>query len=276
MAIISLKGVTFSYDQNASALNDINLEIEKGQYLAIVGHNGSGKSTLARIFNGLLIPEQGDVFVDGISLNDKTKLFEARSKVGVVFQNPDNQLVASIVEDDIAFGPENLGICREEIGKRIEYALKSVGMEEFRRSSPERLSGGQKQRIAIAGVLALKPDVIVLDESTSMLDPEGRQDVLRAVKKLNEEGVTVVTITHYMEEVVDADRVIVLNGGRIVLDGTPEEVFRNKEIIKNSGLELPYVSYIAEKLKQKGVDIQGEILTEKGLVEELCRLKRKI
>jgi energy-coupling factor transporter ATPase len=213
--------------------------------------------------------------VDGLDTSIKENQFKIRENVGVVFQNPDNQLVASIVVDDVAFGPENLGLPREEIGSRIDFALSAVGMESFRNSSPERLSGGQKQRIAIAGVLALKPQILVLDESTSMLDPEGRREVLKVVKKLNKEnGVTVIAITHYMEEVVDADRVIVINDGEVAMNGSPEEIFKEKQTLKSYGLELPLASYIAEKLREKGVDIPEAILTEKQLSEALCKLKQ--
>jgi energy-coupling factor transport system ATP-binding protein len=223
-----------------------------------------------------LLPDTGKIFVEGLDSTDKNNQFKIRETVGVIFQNPDNQLVASIVEDDVAFGPENLGLSREETGKRIDFALNAVGMQSFRKSSPERLSGGQKQRIAIAGVLALQPKILVLDESTSMLDPEGRREVLKVVKKLNREnGVTVIAITHYMEEVVDADRVVVINDGTVALTGTPEEIFKQKQQLKSYGLELPLASYIAEKLREKGVDIPHTILTEQQLSEALCKLKQK-
>ena len=274
MSLITLSDVSFSYDDKHKAIKNLSLSVEKGEYIAIIGHNGSGKSTLAKLFNALAVPTKGTVVVDGFSSSDKKDLFEIRKRVGVVFQNPDNQLVASIVEDDVAFGPENLGVKREEIGERIDFALKSVGMEKYRRSSPTRLSGGQKQRIAIAGVLALKPQVLVLDESTAMLDPKGRKEVLEVVKKLNkEQGVTVITITHYMDEVIDADRVIVLNDGEITLIGSPKEIFSQKEKLKACGLELPLATYIASKLIEKGVRIDGEILTPTQLKETLCALK---
>ncbi len=277
MPIISLENVNFSYDQQIDVIKNLTLSIEQGEYVCIIGHNGSGKSTLARLFNGLNLPTSGKVIVNGLETTDKKKTFEVRKTVGVVFQNPDNQIVASIVEDDVAFGPENLGVPRAEIGERIEYALNAVDMLEFRNSSPERLSGGQKQRIAIAGVLALKPQVIVLDESTSMLDPEGREEVLKAVKKLNkEQGVTVIAITHYMEEVLDADRVIALEQGEIAFTGTPEEVFSDEQRLKKAGLELPLLTYISAKLKENGLQIEGTPLTEEELVEEICVLKRKI
>ena len=273
MAQITVKDVNFSYDKKNNALKNVNFSVEKGEYIAVIGHNGSGKSTLARLLNGLLKPDSGEIVVDGFTVGDKKTLFEVRKRVGVVFQNPDNQLVASIVEDDVAFGPENLGIAREEIKERIDFALNAVGMEQFRKSTPTRLSGGQKQRIAIAGVLALKPDVLILDESTAMLDPKGRKEVLSVVKKLNkEQGVTVIAITHYMEEVIDANRVIVMDDGEIVMQGTPSEIFAQGEKIKKIGLELPLATYVAEKLLQKGVDL-GRVLTEQDLVEELCGLE---
>ncbi len=272
VSLISLKNVSFSYDKRHNALENLSFDVERGEYLAVIGHNGSGKSTLARLLNALLLPDEGSITVDGLSIADKQNLFEIRKRVGVVFQNPDNQIVASIVEDDIAFGPENLGVKREEIANRIDFALKAVNMEEFRKSSPTRLSGGQKQRIAIAGVLALNPQVLILDESTAMLDPQGRKEVLQVVKKLNEEkGVTVIAITHYMEEVVDADRVIVLDNGKMVMQDTPREIFKREEELKAIGLELPLASYIAQKLRNAGVDIPKGILTETELTEALCK-----
>ena len=271
--LISLKNVSFSYDKHHNALENLSFEVKKGEYLAVIGHNGSGKSTLARLLNALIIPDSGEILVDGFSVNDKKNTFEIRKRVGVVFQNPDNQLVASIVEDDIAFGPENLGVKREEIAKRIDFALKAVNMEEFRKSSPTRLSGGQKQRIAIAGVLALNPQVLILDESTAMLDPQGRKEVLEVVKNLNKEkGVTVIAITHYMEEVVDADRVIVLDGGKKVMEDIPREIFKRESELKAIGLELPLASYIARKLRNSGLEIPKGILTESELAEALCKL----
>ena len=276
MPILTTENVSFSYDKKTNAINNVNLSIESGEYVAIIGHNGSGKSTLARLFNALINPTSGEITVDGMSTRDKKNLAKIRETVGVVFQNPDNQLVASIVVDDVAFGPENLGLSREEIGSRIDFALSAVGMENFRNASPERLSGGQKQRVAIAGVLALKPKILVLDEATSMLDPEGRKDVLDVVKKLNKEnGVTVIAITHYMEEVVGADRVIVVNDGAVAFTGTPEEVFAQKEMLNNFGLELPISAYIAQKLREKGLELPQNILTEDGLAEALCALKQK-
>ncbi len=277
MALLQAENVSFSYDKKNMAVKNVSLSVDEGEYVAIIGHNGSGKSTLARLFNALLIPDSGKITVDGFCSSDKNALFEIRRRVGVVFQNPDNQLVASIVEDDVAFGPENLGVKREEIGERIEYALKAVGMEKFRKSSPTRLSGGQKQRIAIAGVLALKPGILVLDESTAMLDPQGRKEILEVVRKLNaEDRVTVIAITHYMEEVLHADKVFVVNDGGIAMQGTPAEIFRRAKEIKEMGLELPLAAYIAEKLRQRGVPVPEGIMTEEELAEALCVLLPKI
>jgi len=277
MPLLKAENVSFSYDKRIKVINGVSLSVEKGEYVAIIGHNGSGKSTLAKLFNGLIKPDEGEIVVDGLSILDKKNDFEIRKRVGVVFQDPDNQLVASIVEDDVAFGPENLGVPREEIAERIEFALKSVGMEKFRFSSPTRLSGGQKQRIAIAGVLALKPQILVLDESTAMLDPQGRKEVLQVVKKLNQEqGVTVITITHYMDEVVEADKVFVVNDGAIALYGTPSEIFSHKTQLAKMGLELPLSAIIAQKLIDAGLNISPNVLTEEQLAEELCALKQKI
>ncbi len=277
MSLIELKNVSYSYDKVNPAVKSLSLSVNEGEYIAIIGHNGSGKSTLAKIMNALITTDKGFVFVDGLDAKDKNNVFEIRKRVGVVFQNPDNQLVASIVEDDVAFGPENLGVPREEIGERIDFALSSVGMQEFRHRSPARLSGGQKQRIAIAGVLALKPKVLVLDESTAMLDPKGRKEVLAVAKKLNEEQkTTIVSITHYMDEVVDADRVIVMSGGQIVLEGAPQEIFKQKDLLKVYGLELPLASEIAERLRARGVKLPQGILTEDELRRALCELKQKI
>ena len=277
MSLIELNSVTYSYDKVNLAVRSVSLNVEEGEYVAIIGHNGSGKSTLAKIMNGLLIPDKGQVIVDGFSSNDKKSIFEIRKRVGVVFQNPDNQLIASIVEDDVAFGPENLGVPRKEIGERIDFALSAVNMEKFRHRSPTRLSGGQKQRIAIAGVLALKPKVLVLDESTAMLDPKGRKEVLAVAERLNkQQKTTIVSITHYMEEVVCADRVIVMNKGRIVLQGTPAEIFKRKDEIKACGLELPLASVIADKLIERGVALPEGIITEEQLRGALCELKQKI
>lgn len=279
MPLIQLENVNFSYDKNIDVIKNVSLSIFEGEHIAIIGHNGSGKSTLAKLFNGLVKADSGSVKVMGLDCSDKKQVFDVRKKVGVVFQNPDNQLIASIVEDDIAFGPENLGVNRKEIAERIDFALKSVGMEKFRHSSPTRLSGGQKQRIAIAGVLALKPSVLVLDESTAMLDPQGRKEVLEVAKRLNkEQGTTVINITHYMDEVVNADRVYVMSNGEIVLSGTPQEIFNDREKIAKYGLELPLSTTIADELNGVGVNIDGDVLTEEQLsknienwLEGLCK-----
>lgn len=277
MSLIELKDVSFSYDKKNNVIKGVSLEINEGEYCAIIGHNGSGKSTIAKLMNALVLPDEGSVTVCGMDSKDKKKVFDIRKTVGVVFQNPDNQLVASIVEDDVAFGPENLGVKREEIGERIDFALSAVGMQKYRRSSPMHLSGGQKQRIAIAGVLSLKPKVLVLDESTAMLDPQGRKEVLSVVEKLNkEQGVTVVNVTHYMDEVVRADKVIVINDGEVAMSGTPLEIFKKKQQLNEYGLELPLASVIADALREKGLPLPDNILTEERLAEELCALKSKI
>ncbi len=277
MPIIEMKNVSFSYDKKIDVIKDVSLSINDGENVAIIGQNGSGKSTLAKLFNALIFADKGEIKVDGFDAKDKKSVFEIRKRVGVVFQNPDNQLVASIVEDDIAFGPENLGIPRKEIGERIDFALSAVGMEKYRHSSPARLSGGQKQRIAIAGVLALKPKVLVLDESTAMLDPQGRKEVLRVASELNKnQKTTVINITHYMDEVISADKVIVMNDGKVVLAGTPTEIFSKRDTLKKCGLEIPLALEIADRLIEKGVCLPQNILTEEKLSEELCALKQRI
>ena len=272
MSLLEVKNVSYSYDKTTKALKGVSFCVEEGEFIAIVGHNGSGKSTLAKLLNGLLKPTDGEVVVDGYSSTDKDAVFEIRKRVGMVFQNPDNQLVASIVEDDIAFGPENLGVPREEIGKRIDFALKAVGMENFRRATPTRLSGGQKQRIAIAGVLALNPKILVLDESTAMLDPQGRKEIAEVVARLREKGVAVVAITHYMEEAAKADKVIVIDRGVIALSGTPKQVFGQKEVLNSLGLELPIAGIIADKLRARGANIPNDVITDEELAEALWKL----
>ena len=272
MALLSAENLYFSYDKKRNVISGVSLTVDKGEFVAIIGHNGSGKSTLAKLFNGLIKPDKGSVKVGEFCSSDEKSLFEIRKRVGVVFQNPDNQLVASIVEDDVAFGPENLGVPREEIKERIDFALSAVEMQRYRKSSPERLSGGQKQRIAIAGVLALKPEIIVFDESTSMLDPKGREEVLSVAEKLKKEGVAVISITHYMEEAVRADRIYVIEEGKIALNGTPKEVFSEKEKLKRIGLEMPAAARVAEELIKRGVSLPQGILTDSELERELCRL----
>ncbi|MGN0818212.1 MAG: energy-coupling factor transporter ATPase, partial [Candidatus Coproplasma sp.] len=250
--------VKFYYPESKTpALNNVTFSVKKGEFLSVIGHNGSGKSTLARLVCGLLEPDRGTVTVWGKNVAETEDVTEIRRRVGIVFQNPDNQMVASIVEDDVAFGPENLGVPREEIGERIEWALSAVGMEKYRHSTPTRLSGGQKQRIAVAGVLAIKPDIIILDESTAMLDPRGRKEVIEVVRRLNrEEGMTVILITHFMEEALLADRTIVLNRGEIVLEGTPERVFESGEQLLTYNLCLPDITVISNRLNAAGIPVK--------------------
>ena len=274
--IIEVKNLIFEYPQGENqepvrAINGINLDIEKGSFVAIVGQNGSGKSSLAKNLNGLLIPTSGTVKVNGIdTVNDDT-IWELRQNIGMVFQNPDNQIVSSIVEDDVAFGPENLGVDPLRIRTLVDDALDSVWMGEFKRKAPHLLSGGQKQRIAIAGVIAMKPKCIVFDEPTAMLDPKGRKDVMNIAKKLNEEGITIVYITHFMEEAMMADRIIVMDRGEVAMDTKPENLFRNYEKIGSLGLELPVISQLINSLKNKGVELPDEIYDAEGLVKYICQ-----
>ncbi|HQA49028.1 MAG TPA: energy-coupling factor transporter ATPase, partial [Bacillota bacterium] len=271
---VIMEGLCFRYsDQEEMVLRDINLKVKKGEFVVIIGHNGSGKSTLAKHINALLVPSLGKVEVMGMDTRDPAKAWEIRQRVGMVFQNPDNQLVAAIVEEDVAFGPENQGVPTAEIRKRVDEALREVGLYEYRTHGPHLLSGGQKQRVAIAGVLAMRPDCIVLDEATAMLDPRGRQEFMEVVRRLNkQEGKTIIHITHYMEEAVQADRVLVMDQGRIVLEGTPGEVFSKAGRLKELGLDVPALTELALKLRKKGVQLP-EILTEDEMVVELCRLK---
>ncbi len=256
------------------ALDNINISIEKGSFVAILGHNGSGKSTLAKHINALIKPTSGTIWVNGYDTKDEKFIWDIRQSAGMVFQNPDNQIVATIVEEDVAFGPENVGIEPNEIKKRVDNALNAVNINEFRKSVPSKLSGGQKQRVAIAGVLAMKPECIVFDEPTAMLDPEGRRDVINTIKKLNKyEKITTVLITHYMSETVDADRIIVIDDGHIVMDGTPKEVLTQVDRMKSFGLEVPQVTEIAYNLRKNGIDIKTDILTLEEMVVALCRLK---
>ena len=274
---IKLDNVSFSYPVSEGAeqkaVSGVSLEIEEGTFVALVGHNGSGKSTLAKLLNGLLVPTSGRVLVYGVDTADDKKIYDVRSSVGMVFQNPDNQMIATNVEDDIAFGPENLGIPREEIIKRVDWALEKVGMSQFRHATPFKMSGGQKQRLAIAGVLAIKPRVMVLDESTAMLDPKGRDEVMQVVKQLNrEEKMTVVHITHYMDEALGADRLIVMNDGLVVADGKPSEVFKQYGLLRQIKLGVPYVTNVAVALHAAGLDIDPHIVGEDELVEAICAL----
>ncbi len=261
-------------DSTQTALEDIDLEVQEGQFIAILGHNGSGKSTLARQLNALLLPTGGTLYVNGYDTRDESRLWDIRQSTGMVFQNPDNQIIASVVEEDVGFGPENMGVPTEDIWKRVKKALGAVGMWEMRESSPDRLSGGQKQRVAIAGVLAMKPRCIVLDEPTAMLDPGGRAEVISTVRELNRtEGVTVILITHYMEEVVDADRVIVMDKGRVVLTGTPREIFSQVDQLTNLRLSVPQVTLLAHALKEGGADLEDGILTREELIGSLEALR---
>ena len=273
MPQIELTNVSYSYrvgeGQTVRALRNVTFSVERGEFVALAGMNGSGKSTLAKLLNGLFIPSAGDVVIDGINTRDEERTFDVRRKAGMVFQNPDNQMVATIIEDDVAFGPENVGIPREEIIERVDWALDAVGMTEFRTRSASKLSGGQKQRVAIAGVLAMKPDIIIFDESTSMLDPEGRAEIMDVAKKLNESGITVITITHNMDEAAQADRIIVLRKGRLVLDGTPKEVFASPEV-EACGLALPPAAAMQRMLEERGFAFGSTVTDEDELVEGIC------
>ena len=284
MEIVKAKDVVFEYIRRddegevvaiTTAVDHVNLGIEKGDFIAILGHNGSGKSTLAKHFNAILVPEEGSVIVDGIDTAESERIWDIRQNAGMVFQNPDNQIIGQVVEEDVGFGPENIGVPTEEIWERVEKSLKAVGMYEFRKNSPNRLSGGQKQRISIAGVLAMKPKCIILDEPTAMLDPKGRKEVLEAVHELNKkEGVTVILITHYMEEVIDADKVFVMDAGKVVMQGTPRQIFSLVDDLKSLRLDVPQVTLLAYELKKRGVNLPDGILTTDELVENLLSLKR--
>ena len=256
------------------AIDQVNLEVEEGQFIAVLGHNGSGKSTLAKHLNAILVPTEGTVWVDGTNTSDPNELWNVRQSVGMVFQNPDNQIIGTVVEEDVGFGPENLGVPTDEIWQRVEDSLKAVGMISYRHHSPNKLSGGQKQRVAIAGVIAMKPRCIVLDEPTAMLDPNGRKEVLRTVEELRKkEKVTVILITHYMEEVIDADKVFVMDHGHVVMEGTPREIFSQVDTLKKYRLDVPQVTILADELKKRGLDIPAGILRKEELVEAICRLK---
>ena len=254
------------------AVNDVNLDIEAGQFVAVLGHNGSGKSTLAKHLNALLLPTEGTLWVDGIDTSKEPELWKVRQKAGMVFQNPDNQIIGTVVEEDVGFGPENMGVPTEKIWERVDESLKKTGMTSYRYHSPNKLSGGQKQRVAIAGVMAMRPKCIILDEPTAMLDPNGRKEVLEAVSDLNRrEGVTVILITHYMEEVVHADKVYVMDNGEVVMQGTPREIFSQVETLKEYRLDVPQVTLLAHELYKAGVDIPEGILTTEELVNALCQ-----
>lgn len=282
MNIIEVKNLEFEYrtydeDGNVTECNKvlkgIDLEIPQGQFVAVLGHNGCGKSTLAKHFNGILSPTSGKVFVKGIDVSDEEHIFDVRQTVGMVFQNPDNQLVATVVEEDVAFALENLGVPPEEIRRRVDEALKTVNMYDYREHSPHQLSGGQKQRIAIAGVLAMRPDCIVLDEPTAMLDPKGRQEVMKTIKLLNSQGVTIVLITHYMDEAVQAGRVIVMDDGKIIMDDVPKKIFAQVEKLKEHSLDVPQVTELMYELNKSGVSVPVDVLTEQECAEELLKLK---
>lgn len=282
MSIILAKDVVFEYDKRDEegnvigkhrAIDHVNIESDKGEFIAILGHNGSGKSTFAKHLNAILLPSEGTVVINGNDTKDMEKLWEIRQNAGMVFQNPDNQIIGTVVEEDVGFGPENLGVPTEKIWERVEESLESVGMLEYRHHSPNKLSGGQKQRIAIAGVIAMRSMCIILDEPTAMLDPNGRKDVIRTIQKLREqEHITVILITHYMEEVIDADRIYVMDKGQVVMEGTPKEIFSQVETLQTYRLDVPQVTMLAHELQQKGMDIPCGILKIEELVEAICRL----
>ena len=279
MGIISAVNLIFNYirhddekgtDEVTEALKGVSLDIEEGTFVAILGHNGSGKSTFAKLMNGILLPSDGTVFISGMKTDDEEHLWDVRKTAGMVFQNPDNQIIGNVVEEDVGFGPENMGVPTDEIWRRVDESLEAVGVTAYRLQSPNKLSGGQKQRVAIAGVMAMKPQCIVLDEPTAMLDPNGRKEVIKTVHELNrQEGITVLLITHYMEEVIDADRVIVMDGGKVVMDGTPREIFSRVKELKTYSLDVPQVTELADELKEAGMELPDGILTIDELVERL-------
>ncbi|HHV46296.1 MAG TPA: energy-coupling factor transporter ATPase [Tissierellia bacterium] len=273
--MIRIEDVTYEYGSYGEAnylvaVSNVTMQVNKGEYLVILGHNGSGKSTLAKLMNGLLVPTKGDVFVNGINTKDKERIWDIRKTAGMVFQNPDNQIVATIVEEDVAFGPENLGIPPDEIRRRVDKALEIVEMSEYKKHAPHLLSGGQKQRVAIAGILAMNPECIILDEPTAMLDPVGRREIISTLRKLNsQEKKTIIHITHHMDEAVEADRIIVMEKGRIVMEGTPKEIFCQVDKIKKLGLDVPQVTELAYELRKEGFDVPCDVLTVEELVNVL-------
>lgn len=272
MPQIEVKNVGFQYaksEERESALKQISFSVEKGEFISLVGKNGCGKSTLAKLLNGLFEPSEGTVSVSGVDTSNEDTIFEVRSKAGMVFQNPDNQMVATIVEDDVAFGPENLGVEPSEIIKRVDESLGAVGMSDYKNSTASRLSGGQKQRVAIAGVLAMKPEILILDEATSMLDPDGREEVMSVVKKMNDGGITIINITHDMSEVALSQRVIVLKEGEIIFDGKPNALFDSPEILKRANLDLPPVGKLRKTLIEHGLNISGDSMDEDELAEDI-------
>ena len=280
--MIETKNLSFIYREEdmesgeikeEKVLNDINIEIEKGSFTAVLGHNGSGKSTLAKHFNAILLPSGGKVYVKGMDTADENNIFNIRQSAAMVFQNPDNQMVAALVEDEVAFAPENLGVEPKEIRRRVDECLEIVNMTKYAQSSPSKLSGGQKQRVAIASVLAMNPEILILDEPTAMLDPKGRSEVIKTIKMLNEEkDITVVLITHYMDEAAQADRTVVIDDGEIVLDGTPKEVFKNVEKLKSLGLDVPQVTELAYELRKMGIEISDDVLTVDECFDEIIRI----
>jgi energy-coupling factor transport system ATP-binding protein len=276
--MITAENLKYEYSTHSGstnlALDDINIAIKKGEFVAVLGHNGSGKSTLAKHFNALLLPVGGVVYVKGMNTKEETLLWDIRQTAGMVFQNPDNQIVATIVEEDVAFGPENLGIEPSEIRKRVDEAIKTVEMTEYTTHSPHLLSGGQKQRVAIAGIIAMKPECIILDEPTALLDPSGRKEVMDTIIRLNkEEGITIILITHYMDEAIKADKIYVMKNGRVIMEGKPKDIFKEVEAVKNAGLDVPQVTELSYRLSREGIKLPTDILTVEEMVVELCRLK---
>jgi energy-coupling factor transporter ATPase len=274
--LIRMEGVSFDYTLNdkevVPVLRDISLDIYPGEYVAIIGHNGSGKSTLAKHFNGILKPKEGNVYVDGFNTKDVRYTREIRQRVGMVFQHPDNQIVATIVEDDVAFGLENIGVPHQEMKERIDFALKAVGMSEYRNRPPHHLSGGQKQRVAIAGVLAMRPRCLVLDEATSMLDAHGGREILQVVRRLHQEGMTIIAVTHHMSEAAEADRVLVIEAGRIVMQGTPREIFQQREILHRLQLDIPVASRLARRIHEQVPDFKPDLIHQREIVDEVVRI----
>lgn len=274
---IEVKDLVYRYskeqgdDNLCPAIDHVSIEIKCGEYISIAGSNGSGKSTLARCLNGLLLPTEGEILVDGIDTNDDDLIWDIRKKIGMVFQNPDNQIVSSMVEDEVAFGPENIGIENPELRKRVDNALKSVGMYEYRNREAHKLSGGQKQRIAIAGAVAMRPDCIVFDEPTAMLDPKGRSQVMKVIRELNDQGITIILITHFMEEVAEADRVLVMKSGKLLADSVPEDVFADTNLIESAGLEIPAAVLLRDELIENGISLSHEVINKDDLVDALCR-----
>ena len=282
MGIVQAKNLTFEYIRRdeegnvegiTTAVDNVNIDIKAGDFVAVLGHNGSGKSTFAKHLNALVMPTEGTVYVDGMHTKDADNILKVRQTAGMVFQNPDNQIVGTLVDEEVGFGPENIGVPTEEIWERVEKSLKAVGMYKFRNASPNKLSGGQKQRVAIAGIVAMKPKCIVLDEPTAMLDPLGRKEVINVLHELNQkEGVTIILITHYMEEVIDADHVFVMDGGKLVMEGTPRQVFSQVDKLKSLRLDVPQVTELAYELKKAGLPVKDGIIRNEELVEELKRL----